>query len=121
MCIPLYDLNSLLIDISTFNEPRSVNNVQGEPCPCAGAHRWPQTLRLQIIASNNTATCQQLQQESQPETKTGRNKTWKALTVATLSPTIELTVDDFPTPPFPITRIVSVLTFFTSETQTENQ
>lgn len=33
--IPLYDLHSLLIDIPTFNEPRSVDNVQGESCPGA--------------------------------------------------------------------------------------
>ena len=119
MCIPLYDLDSLLIDVSTFNEPRSVDNVQGEPHPCAGAHRRPQTLRLHITAPNNTATYKLLQQESQPETRTGRRKTWKALTVATLSPTMEFTVDDLPTPPFPITRIVNVLTFFTSQTQAE--
>jgi hypothetical protein len=46
------------------------------------------------------------------EIRPGKSITWKALTVATLSPTMELTVDDFPTPPFPITRIVNVLTFF---------
>jgi hypothetical protein len=40
--------------------------------------------------------------------------------VATLSPTMELTVDDLPTPPFPITRIVNVLTFFTSQTEAEH-
>jgi hypothetical protein len=40
-----------------------------------------------------------------------KRDTWKALTLATLSPTMELTVDDLPTPPFPITRIVNVLTF----------
>lgn len=40
-----------------------------------------------------------------------RPSDWKALTLATLSPTMELTVDDLPTPPFPITRIVNVLTF----------
>jgi hypothetical protein len=49
--ILLYNLNSLLIDVSTFNEARSVDNVQGEPCPGAGAHHRPQTLRLH---RNNT-------------------------------------------------------------------
>jgi hypothetical protein len=34
---------------------------------------------------------------------------------------MELTVDDFPTPPFPITRIVNVLTSFTSQTQAEHE
>jgi hypothetical protein len=48
MSIPLNDVNSLLINVSTFNEPRSVNNVQGEPCPCARAHHWSQTLRLHV-------------------------------------------------------------------------
>lgn len=37
--------------------------------------------------------------------------TWKGLTDTTLSPIMEFTVDDFPTPPFPITSIVNVLTF----------
>lgn len=40
-----------------------------------------------------------------------KQQTWKALTAATLSPIMEFTVDDFPTPPLPITRIVNVLTF----------
>lgn len=38
--------------------------------------------------------------------------TWKALTATTRSPIIELRVEDFPTPPFPITRIVNVFTSY---------
>jgi len=119
MCIPLNDVNSLLINVSTFNEPRSVNNVQGEPCPCARAHHWSQTLRLHV---QHPTTEPHISYSGSPNQKlrTWRSKTWKALTVVTLSPTMELTVDDFPTPPFPITRIVNVLTSFTSQTQAEH-
>ena len=39
-------------------------------------------------------------------------RTWKALTGTTLSPIIEFTMEDFPTPPFPITRMVNVVTFY---------
>jgi hypothetical protein len=111
MLIPLYDLDSLLIDVATLNEPRSVDNVQSEPCPCAAAHRGPQTLRLHREASNKIIIYKLLQQVPGIDNGVGRRETWKALTLATLSPTMVLTVDDLPTPPFPITRRVNVLTF----------
>jgi hypothetical protein len=121
MFIPLNDVNGLLINVSTFNKPRSVDNVQSEPCPCARAHHWSQTLRLNSTTSNNRTTHKLLWQKPNQKLRTCRSKTWKALTEATLSPTMELTVDDFPTPPFPITRIVNVLTSFTSQTQAEHE
>jgi hypothetical protein len=62
---------------------------------------------------NNALPHKQSNPDKGTNIKQGREQgeTWNALTLATLSPTMELTVDDFPTPPFPITRIVNVLTF----------
>lgn len=40
--------------------------------------------------------------------------TWKVLTAAAFSPITEFTVDDFPTPPFPITSTVNELTSYGS-------
>jgi hypothetical protein len=72
MLIPLYDLDSLVIDVATLNEPRSVDNVQSEPCRCAAAHRGPQTLRLHRATSNKIIIYRLLQQVPPIENVIGR-------------------------------------------------
>lgn len=111
---PFYCIQSLVTNISSFNKAWGVNNVESKARPWPWHHHWPWSFRLkqqkQFFSKTNHINTNNSTRAKTPIINSVY--TWKALTATTRSPMMELMVEDFPTPLFPITRIVNVLTFY---------